>query len=176
MRTPSNRLSPSRVKGTIESIDRDVLSVKARRGDDVKLHMISDIRVVGITKILLSDIKVGSFIGATTVPGPDGMPRAVEVHVFSEDMRGTGEEATNARCGSRASFQVGQCMWWMSAIWATDIVSGWSNEIAAAASCCRSQTVKNNLTRAEMRTRFRLAVNLGIECSPSRTNGSFEAA
>jgi hypothetical protein len=83
--------SPSRVQGTIKSVDGDVLSVKSRRGDDVKLHMISDIRVVGITKISLSDIKVGSFIGATTVPGPDGMPTAVEVHVFSEDMRGTGE-------------------------------------------------------------------------------------
>jgi hypothetical protein len=53
-------------------------------------------------------------------------------------------------------------MWWMSAIWATDNVCGWSNEIAVAASCCRSQTVKNILTRAQMRTRFRLAVNLGM--------------
>jgi hypothetical protein len=85
--------SPSRVQGTIKRIDGDVLSVKARRGNDVKLHMIGDIRVVGITKILLSDIKVGSFIGATTVPGPDGMPTAVEVHVFSKDMRGTGQES-----------------------------------------------------------------------------------
>jgi hypothetical protein len=48
-------------------------------------------RVVGITKISLSDIKVGSFIGTTTVPGPDGSQNAVEVHVFPEDMRGTGE-------------------------------------------------------------------------------------
>ena len=39
-------------------------------------------RVVGITKISLSDIKVGSFIGTTTVPGPDGSQNAVEVHVF----------------------------------------------------------------------------------------------
>jgi hypothetical protein len=83
--------SPSRVHGTIESDDGDVLSVKSRSGEDVKLHMTGDIRVVGITKISLSDIKVGSFIGTTTVPGPDGMPMAVEVHVFPEDIRGTGE-------------------------------------------------------------------------------------
>ena len=83
--------SPSRVRGTIESVDGDVLSVKSRSGEDVKLHMTGDMRVVGITKISLSDIKVGSFIGTTTVPGPDGMPTAVEVHVFPEDMRGTGE-------------------------------------------------------------------------------------
>jgi len=83
--------SPSRVRGTIESVDGDVLSVKSRSGEDVKLHMTNDLRVVGITKISLSDIKVGCFIGTTTVPGPDGMPTAVEVHVFPEDMRGTGE-------------------------------------------------------------------------------------
>ena len=76
---------------TIEAVDGDMLTVKSRGGEDVKLHMTSDIRIVGITKISLSDIKVGSFIGTTTVPGPDGMPTAVEVHVFPENMRGTGE-------------------------------------------------------------------------------------
>jgi hypothetical protein len=83
--------SPSRVRGTIESVDGDVLSVKSRSGEDIKLHMTGDMRVVGITKISLSDIKAGSFIGTTTVPGPDGAQNAVEVHVFPEDMRGTGE-------------------------------------------------------------------------------------
>jgi len=83
--------SPSRVRGTIEGVDGDTLAVKSRSGEDVKLHMTGDIKVVGITKISLSDIKVGSFIGTTTVPGPDGAPNAVEVHVFPEDMRGTGE-------------------------------------------------------------------------------------
>jgi len=83
--------TPSRVRGTIESVDGDVLMVKSRSGEDVKLHMTSDIRIVGITKIALTDIKVGSFVGNTTVPGPDGVPTAVEVHVFPENMRGTGE-------------------------------------------------------------------------------------
>src|SRR6267142_5958999 len=83
--------SPSRVRGTIEGVDGDVLAVKSRSGEDVKLHMTGDMRVVGIAKISLDDIKVGSFIGTTTVPGPDGEQKAIEVHVFPEDMRGTGE-------------------------------------------------------------------------------------
>jgi hypothetical protein len=83
--------TPSRVRGTIEGVDGDVLSVKSRSGDDVKLHMAGDMRVFGIARISLSDVKVGSFVGATTVPGPDGSQNAVEVHVFPEDMRGTGE-------------------------------------------------------------------------------------
>ena len=83
--------TPSRVRGTNEAVDGDVMSVKSRSGEDVKLRMADDMRVVGIIKISLSDIKLGSFIGATTVPGPDGTQNAVEVHVFPEAMRGTGE-------------------------------------------------------------------------------------
>jgi hypothetical protein len=86
----AQQTSPSRVRGTIERVDGDVLSVKSR-GEDVKLHMSSDLRVIGIVKISLGDIRVGSFIGTTTVPGPDGGENAIEVHVFPEDMRGTGE-------------------------------------------------------------------------------------
>jgi len=83
--------TPSRVRGTIESINGEMLDVKSRDGEDVKLHIASDLSVVGITKIALDDIKVGSFIGATTVSGPDGSQKAVEVHLFPESMRGTGE-------------------------------------------------------------------------------------
>ena len=83
--------SPSRLRGSIAGVDGEVLSVKSRSGEDVKLRMTGDMRVVGIIKISLSDIKLGSFIGTTTVPGPDGRQNAVEVHVFPEDMRGTGE-------------------------------------------------------------------------------------
>src|SRR6187402_769712 len=83
--------SPSRVRGTIEGLDGDMLAVKSRAGEDVLLRMTADMRVVGIVKIALSDIKVGSFIGTTTVPGPDGSQNAIEVHVFPEEMRGTGE-------------------------------------------------------------------------------------
>ena len=89
--TAQQQPSPSRVRGTIEGVDGEVLSVKSRSGEDFKLHMAGDMRVVGLVKISLSDIKVGSFVGTTTVPGPDGSQNAVEVHVFPEDMRGTGE-------------------------------------------------------------------------------------
>src|SRR4029078_9107231 len=82
---------PTRVRGTIESVDGDTMQVKSRSGEDVRLHIASDVRVAGITRISLADIKVGSFVGATTVPGPDGANNAVEVHVFPESMRGTGE-------------------------------------------------------------------------------------
>lgn len=83
--------TPTRVRGTVESVDGDTLAVKSRSGEEVKLHMAGNMLLLGLTKIGLSDIKVGSFIGTTTVPGPDGTPKAVEVHVFPENMRGTGD-------------------------------------------------------------------------------------
>ncbi|WP_315757414.1 hypothetical protein [Bradyrhizobium sp. SZCCHNRI2007] len=82
---------PTRVRGAIESVDADMMTVKARSGEIFKLRMAGDLRVSGVVKAQLSDIKLGSFIGATTVPGPDGAPKAVEIHIFPEDMRGTGE-------------------------------------------------------------------------------------
>src|SRR5580693_740161 len=69
--------TPSRVRGTIEAVDGDVLAVKSRSGEDFRLRMPGDMRVVGIVKIALSEVKVGSFIGATTVPGPDGSNNAI---------------------------------------------------------------------------------------------------
>lgn len=83
--------TPSRLRGTIEAVDGNALTVKSRDGEDFKLRMAGDMRVAGITRISLADIKVGSFVGATTVPGPGGEADAVEVHVFPESMRGTGE-------------------------------------------------------------------------------------
>ena len=83
--------TPTRIRGTLEAINGDMLDVKSRSGEDVKLHMAGHVLILGITRIALADIKVGSFIGTTTVPGPDGAPKAVEVHVFPENMRGTGE-------------------------------------------------------------------------------------
>jgi hypothetical protein len=82
---------PTRVRGTIESVNGDTMQVKSRSGEDVKLRIAPDVNVSGITRISLADIKVGSFVGATTVPGPEGGDNAVEVHVFPENMRGTGE-------------------------------------------------------------------------------------
>jgi hypothetical protein len=47
--------------------------------------------VVAIVKATLADIKPGSFVGVTGMPQADGSQRAIEVHIFPEAMRGTGE-------------------------------------------------------------------------------------
>lgn len=82
---------PSRIRGTIESVDGAVLTVKSRDGAELKLVMPDKVSVSGIVKISLSDIKAGSYIGVTGLPQADGSQKAVEIHLFPEAMRGTGE-------------------------------------------------------------------------------------
>src|SRR5471032_1340320 len=80
-----------RVRGTIEAVDGAVLSIKARDGSDLKFKMTDNLNVVAVVKASLDDIKPGSFVGSTTMPEEDGHWKAVEVHIFPESMRGTGE-------------------------------------------------------------------------------------
>ncbi len=80
-----------RVRGTIERIDGQTLVVKSRDGAELKVTLADSARIVRIVKAQMSDIKPGSFVGVTGMPQADGSQRAVEVHIFPEAMRGTGE-------------------------------------------------------------------------------------
>jgi hypothetical protein len=80
-----------RIRGTVESLDSNVLTVKARDGADVKIRLADDWAVTSYTKAQISDIKVGSFIGVGATPQPDGSQRAVSINIFPESARGRGE-------------------------------------------------------------------------------------
>jgi len=80
-----------RVRGTIERVEGQTLVVKSREGAELKVVLADNALVVAIVKASLSDIKQGSFVGVTGMPQADGSQKAVEVHIFPEAMRGTGE-------------------------------------------------------------------------------------
>jgi hypothetical protein len=80
-----------RVRGAIEKLDGNALSVKAADGSVVTLMLTGDATVVGVVKATLADVKEGSFVGSAAMPQPDGSQKALEVHIFPETMRGTGE-------------------------------------------------------------------------------------
>jgi hypothetical protein len=80
-----------RVRGTIERIDGSTYVVKARDGAELKVALPDNPQIAGVVKAALSDIKQGSFVGITGMPQADGSQRALEVHIFPEAMRGTGE-------------------------------------------------------------------------------------
>ena len=82
---------PVRIRGTVEKLDGQMLTVKSRSGEMVTIKMADNFMVVGIAKAGLDDITSGKFIGTTSVGERDGALVALEVHIFPEAMRGTGE-------------------------------------------------------------------------------------
>jgi hypothetical protein len=80
-----------RVRGTIERQEGPIYVVKARDGAELKVTLMDNGIVVALVKASLADIKPGLFVGSTGMPQPDGSQKAIEVHIFPEAMRGTGE-------------------------------------------------------------------------------------
>jgi uncharacterized protein Veg len=80
-----------RVRGAIEAVDGNVLSIKSRDGSDVKVRMTDNVAVFAVVKTELSQIKEGSYIGVTAMPEPDGVQKAIAVHIFPENQRGAAE-------------------------------------------------------------------------------------
>jgi uncharacterized surface protein with fasciclin (FAS1) repeats len=71
-----------RVRGTVTSLDGDVLSVKTREGKDIKVQLASDAQVVTTKKVSADEFKAGSYIGVTSVKGSDGRLLAKRVHAL----------------------------------------------------------------------------------------------
>ena len=82
---------PIRVRGTIERVEGPVYVIKARDGAELKLTVADKPQIAALVKATLADIKQDSFVGVTSMPQPDGSLSALEVHIFPEAMRGTGE-------------------------------------------------------------------------------------
>jgi hypothetical protein len=80
-----------RIRGTIESVDGNMLDIKSREGTEVKVRMTDNVAVFAVVKTSLSEIKDGSYIGVTGLPEPDGTQKAIAVHIFPENQRGAAE-------------------------------------------------------------------------------------
>ena len=80
-----------RLAGTIEKVTGNALLIKAKDGAEQTVTLADKALIVGVTKASLSDIKAGSYIGSGAVPQADGSQKAVEVHIFAETQRGTGD-------------------------------------------------------------------------------------
>jgi hypothetical protein len=80
-----------RVRGTVQSVDGSVLTVKSRDGADLKIKLADNAVIRTVTGKTVADVKQGLFVGITAMPQPDGTQKAVEIHIFPEAARGTGE-------------------------------------------------------------------------------------
>jgi hypothetical protein len=81
----------TRLRGAIDAIDGHQMRLSTGGGAKVTLALPDDVRVAIIAPIAIDAIKPGAFIGTAAVAQPDGTLKALEVHVFPEAQRGTGE-------------------------------------------------------------------------------------
>ena len=83
--------TPTRIRGTVEKLDGQNLTVKSREGPELTIALAPNFTVSAVVKKSLADIKTGDFVGAASTKGTDGKLHALEVLIFPEAMRGTGE-------------------------------------------------------------------------------------
>ena len=87
----SAQTTPTRIRGTVSAIDGNVITIATREGTTVKVTMADNWGVALVMPIALSEIKENTFVGIASIKGPDGKLQALEVLVFPEAMRGSGE-------------------------------------------------------------------------------------
>jgi hypothetical protein len=80
-----------RLRGTIARVDGSAILVKTDEAGDVTVQLSDKVAVFGIMKATLADVKPGAFIGVGALPQPDGTQKAIQVMIFTEAQRGTGE-------------------------------------------------------------------------------------
>lgn len=80
-----------RVRGEIVRADGNTIVVKSRDGSELTINLTDNARVSGVVPAQLSDIKAGTYIGASALPQADGSQRALHIHIFPEALRGVAE-------------------------------------------------------------------------------------
>ena len=88
---PASAQETVRIRGTIERVEGPAYVVKNRDGSELKLTVTDNPLFVAISPSTMADIKQGMFVGSAGMMQPDGTQKAIEVHIFPESMRGTGE-------------------------------------------------------------------------------------
>ncbi len=81
------------VRGVIGAVSEDgkSLTMKSRTGETVMVRVAPDTRLIEVVPATSADLKANAFIGVAAVPDTGDTLKALEVHIFPEAMRGTGE-------------------------------------------------------------------------------------
>jgi len=80
-----------RLRGTIEKVDASSVVIKERNGETITLALADNLAVNEVLALDPQAIQSGKFVGTAAMPGADGTLAALEVLVFPEAARGTGE-------------------------------------------------------------------------------------
>ena len=82
---------PQAIRGTIDKIDSGIVSIKQANGADVDVKLLDNAKVFGVQAATIADVKPNDFIGVGAMQQPDGSQKAIQVTIFAESQRGTGE-------------------------------------------------------------------------------------
>lgn len=82
---------PMRVRGTVDKLDGQTLTVKSRDGQMLTIALDPKVAVITLVKKTIADIKDGDYVASTGMKGTDGKIHAIEVRIFPEAARGVGE-------------------------------------------------------------------------------------
>jgi len=78
---------PGHLRGTIEKVDGNVLTVKTREGVTTTVKLADNARIAGLVKIKLADIKKGDYLSITAMPQADGSQKAIGLAIFMDAQR-----------------------------------------------------------------------------------------
>jgi hypothetical protein len=78
-------------RGTISSVSGQMLEAKSRNGQTVPVTMTDKTKVLVAETASLADVKPNSYVGIAAAPLPDGTIKALEVTIFDESLRGSGD-------------------------------------------------------------------------------------
>jgi hypothetical protein len=80
---------PERIRGTVDAVGATSMIVRTIDGETATIALTKDTKVVSLVRSSLDAITDGSFVGTATKG--ENPPTALEIHIFPEAMRGTGE-------------------------------------------------------------------------------------
>ena len=80
-----------RIRGDVVAVDGLNLQVKERSGEMLTIKLAENYVVTGVAKVGIEAITPNAFVGVASMPQSDGTQTALEVLVFPESGRGSGE-------------------------------------------------------------------------------------
>ena len=80
-----------RLRGSIEKVDATSIVIEERNGATMTLALADNLAINEVLPLDPAAIQSGKFVGVASMPGADGSLAALEVLVFPEAARGTGE-------------------------------------------------------------------------------------
>jgi hypothetical protein len=83
--------STQRIRGDVVAIEGQKLQVRTRSGALADIDLGQQYTVTAVVRVQPEAIVRGSYVGTATLPRSDGTERALEVLVFPESGRGSGE-------------------------------------------------------------------------------------